>query len=73
MEECIRLRNKYCDFEPPKSFLDDIARYRDAKITDDIDVGFDHPLFHASMDERTLKAYISWRTKVQSRIIPKAD
>lgn len=73
MEECIRLRNRYCDFEPPESFLDDVERYRDLDIREDIEIGSEHPLFHASMDGRTLNAYISWRTKVRSRIPPKRD
>lgn len=73
MEKCIRLRNRYCDFDPPDSFRTDIARYHGIKADEPVVVSTDHTLFHSTMDQRTLSAYLYWRTKVWDRGDPVPD
>ena len=73
MEQCIKIRSRYCNFEPPSSFRTDIFRYHGIRCEDDIEAPAEHPLFHSAMSPRTLKAYLRWRTLVWDRKAPSAD
>lgn len=73
MEKCIKLRSRYCDFDPPPEFRTDIARYHGIRFDEPMTAPENHTLFHRTMDQRTLFAYFYWRTEVWDRKDPVPD